>query len=213
MPDNHASVLLESIISTPSILPSIVEHTAKLLIKEALSQDNAEKAAVARSLLSNIQQRHPEVFQRVTQAQQDDEELKKSIDKLVLSLSLVGSDDRLNGFEVDSSLSQVSTAGSQSKEVDMVLASTSADTNIRVIAVKELLSSLSNSSLTTADQVGHTSMIMDDFAKIVSTSKLSRRRLSHAFKILNNKSSKLSTRGLSLSHPFSQLTLRHASQH
>lgn len=36
----------------------------------------------------------------------------------------------------------------------MVLASADADTNLRVIAVKELLSSLSDASLSTIDKVG-----------------------------------------------------------
>lgn len=38
----------------------------------------------------------------------------------------------------------------------MVLASADADTNLRVIAVKELLSSLSDASLSTIDKVGIT---------------------------------------------------------
>lgn len=49
---------------------------------------------------------------------------------------------------------QVSTDGSQSKDgADMVVASTSADTSVRVVAVKELLSSLSDTSLTETDRV------------------------------------------------------------
>lgn len=49
---------------------------------------------------------------------------------------------------------QVSTDGSQSKVgADMVVASTSADTSVRVVAVKELLSSLSDTSLTETDRV------------------------------------------------------------
>ncbi|KAF9451337.1 hypothetical protein P691DRAFT_663457 [Macrolepiota fuliginosa MF-IS2] len=144
LPDGHASVLLESIVSTPAISSSVVGRSASLLIKEALSQENPDGATAARSLLSTIQQRHPDAFQRAALAEQEeDEELKEAIDQLVLSLSLV------------------STTETQSKDkVDMVLASTNADANVRVIAVKELLSSLTGSALITADKQSITSALI-----------------------------------------------------
>jgi U3 small nucleolar RNA-associated protein 10 len=59
-------------------------------VKKVLSDENAEKASAARLLLSAIQQRHPDAFQRATKAGQDeDEEQKQAIDQIVLSLSLV----------------------------------------------------------------------------------------------------------------------------
>ncbi|EKM74924.1 hypothetical protein AGABI1DRAFT_123475 [Agaricus bisporus var. burnettii JB137-S8] len=132
--DQRAIMMLESIISSPTTHPVVIERTTSLLIKEALSQE--EHVPTARSLLSTIQQRHPDIFHRASHAEQEeDEELKRTIDQLVLSLSLV------------------STDGSQSKVgADMVIASTSADTNVRVVAVKELLSSLSDTSLTETDR-------------------------------------------------------------
>lgn len=81
-------MMLESIISSPTTHPAVIERTTSLLIKEALSQE--EHVPTARSLLSAIQQRHPDIFHRASHAEQEeDEELKRTIDQLVLSLSLV----------------------------------------------------------------------------------------------------------------------------
>lgn len=163
--DQRAVALLESIISTPAIPPPVVERAANLLIKEALSQELPEKASAARSLLSVIQQRHPDVFQRMTKAEQEEDEgLKQAIDQLTLSLSFVCVELYIKSLRLavltPFPISQVSTKGPQSQgKADMVVASASADTNIRVIAVKELLASLSSSSLTGADKVCYSSMV------------------------------------------------------
>jgi U3 small nucleolar RNA-associated protein 10 len=80
--------MLESIISSPAVHDTVIERATGLLIKEALSQE--ENASTARSLLSAIQQRHPNIFHHASRAEQEgDDELKGTIDQLVLSLSLV----------------------------------------------------------------------------------------------------------------------------
>ncbi|KXN83997.1 U3 small nucleolar RNA-associated protein 10 [Leucoagaricus sp. SymC.cos] len=134
--DDNASVLLESIISMPAVPSPVTEHATTLLVRGALSDETPETATAARSLLSVIQQRHPDTFQRVIKIEQDEEDdLKQAIDQLVLSLSIV----------------TTSSSGSKDK-TDMALASTNADTNVRLIAVKQLLSSLSKDELTSADK-------------------------------------------------------------
>lgn len=80
--------MLESIISSPAVHPAVIDRATGLLIKEALSQ--GESVSTARSLLSAIQQRHPDIFHHASRVEQEgDEELERAIDQLVLSLSLV----------------------------------------------------------------------------------------------------------------------------
>ncbi|KAJ3564821.1 hypothetical protein NP233_g8044 [Leucocoprinus birnbaumii] len=136
LPNEHASSLLESVVTTPSVPALVVERAASLLVKGALA-DDVETTTAARALLSIIQQRHPEIFQRmvkVEQAEDGDEELAQSINQLILSLSVVST----------------SNPGSKDK-ADIFVASASADTNVRLIAVRELLSSLSGKDMSPTD--------------------------------------------------------------
>ena len=55
---------------------------------------------------------------------------------------------------------QISTSSGSKDKADMVIASASADTNVRLIAVKELLSSLFNDNdLSSTDKVRQSSLV------------------------------------------------------
>jgi len=87
LPHEQASALLESVIRSSNIPSSVTNHVAFLLIKEALSEEDPEKVAVARSLLSMVQQRYPDTFQRATKVELgENEELRQAIDQLSLSM-------------------------------------------------------------------------------------------------------------------------------
>jgi len=74
-------------VGSSNIPSSVIERTTFLLIKEALSEEDSRKVSAARSLLSIVQQRYPDIFERATKAEVDEnEELKQAIDQLSLSM-------------------------------------------------------------------------------------------------------------------------------
>jgi len=74
-------------IRSSNIPSSVIERTTFLLIKEALSEEDSRKVSVARSLLSIVQQRYPDIFERATKAELDEnEELRQAINQLSLSM-------------------------------------------------------------------------------------------------------------------------------
>lgn len=95
----------------------------------------------------------------------------------------------------------------------MVLASTTADSNVRLIAVKELLSSLSSDGLTPTNKVGALIFWRYHVINVNVLRNLSPQSLFLASKILMNKFSKLSIRNQILSHLFSQSKLAHTFKH
>ncbi len=99
-------MLLESILSTPGIPSSVVERTTTLLIGESISQDSSERVAPSRTLLSIVQQRHPHIFQQTAKAERDTgEELQVEIDQLILSVSLVRSNEHDDKVKLKANLS------------------------------------------------------------------------------------------------------------
>ncbi|TFK24886.1 hypothetical protein FA15DRAFT_669091 [Coprinopsis marcescibilis] len=119
--DPDVTEFLEDLVATSAVPEAALVRLATLLIKKATA---AESSLSERRLLGIVQQRHPAVVQHVTkEIIEEDEDLKDAIEQLVLSLS------------IDIPTTQVTA------NLDIVVASTHADSNVRAIAVKKLMAS------------------------------------------------------------------------
>ncbi|KAK0447887.1 uncharacterized protein EV420DRAFT_1647628 [Desarmillaria tabescens] len=122
--EDGALSLLETIIMSPNTPDITIGRLSEHLIKLAISEtESSNTVLVARRLLSHVHQRHSAILHSVSEEMtQDDEELKPSLDNLVMSLSM--------------NQSYSTTTGTSSKDdnSDTILASTSADAKIRLIA-------------------------------------------------------------------------------
>ncbi|KAK0237018.1 armadillo-type protein [Armillaria nabsnona] len=136
--EDTAFGLLETILMSSNTPDIIVGRLSEHLIKLAVSEtESSNTILVARRLLSHIHQRYPAILHSVSEEMaQDDEELKTSLDNLVMSLSM--------------NQTYSTTTGTSSKDDnnDTILASTSADSKIRLIAVKDLIKRHLSGSLT-----------------------------------------------------------------
>ncbi|KAF8154101.1 hypothetical protein B0H34DRAFT_800000 [Crassisporium funariophilum] len=122
--------ILKTVIAASTTSLSVIETMTTLLIQLVLKPEvEKEIVLVARHLLSLIQQRYPLVLQRVAEALgEDDESVNDAVAQLTISLSMT---------------KQVLGQNSNDKDIDMVLASASADATVRVSAVKDLIKSIS----------------------------------------------------------------------
>ncbi|KDQ54552.1 hypothetical protein JAAARDRAFT_135194 [Jaapia argillacea MUCL 33604] len=116
--------VLESACTSTKLSPAIVRKLTEVVFHQVVSQDTMVASTLQRRLLSVIKLHHADAFQRAAEAlMENDEDAKPAVEQLILSLSV-------KDF--------VSGAG----EYDTVLASTSADANVRNIAVRDLLQRL-----------------------------------------------------------------------
>ncbi|KAF7977911.1 hypothetical protein HWV62_2480 [Athelia sp. TMB] len=126
LPQSTARDILHTFAATPLALPAILNPLASLLLASAIS--NPEEATY-RTLLASIQQRHPGTLRTASEVviQEAGEGSKEGVEQVVISLSVTFGDGGVS---------------QNKKSADLVLASTSADENVRVIAVQGLLSAL-----------------------------------------------------------------------
>ncbi|KAK0216141.1 armadillo-type protein [Armillaria fumosa] len=136
--EDTAFGLLETIIMSSNSPDIIIGRLSERLIKLAVSEtESSNTVLVARRLLSHVHQRYPAILHSVSEEMaQDDEELKTSLDNLVMSLSM------------NQTYSTTTGASSEDANNDTILASTSADAKIRLIAVKDLIKRQLSGSLT-----------------------------------------------------------------
>ena len=121
----EAADFVENLVVSPSVPEAILNHLAMLLINVILS---AETSLKERQLLSMIQQRHPQVVQKVTQEIiEEDDDKKDAVEELIISLSTTQA---------------VSASTKDAASLDLIVSSTHADVNVRAIAVKKLIASL-----------------------------------------------------------------------
>ncbi|KAK0200852.1 hypothetical protein DFS33DRAFT_1386800 [Desarmillaria ectypa] len=136
--EDTAFGLLETILMSSNTPDIIVGRLSEHLIKLAISEtESSNTILVARRLLSHVHQCNSAILHSVSEEMaQDDEELKPSLDNLVMSLSM--------------NQTYTTTTGTSSKDDsgDTILASTSADAKIRLIAVKDLIKRHLSGSLT-----------------------------------------------------------------
>ncbi|KIY65181.1 hypothetical protein CYLTODRAFT_357230 [Cylindrobasidium torrendii FP15055 ss-10] len=133
--EDHFKVL-EALFTSPRAPKSTLASTSTLLLPLAL-----EQSPRAHRLLHHVQQRHPIALHTAAdQVASGDEDLKESVDQLIMSLAMVL-------FQ-----SPVSSISGE-EDIDMAVAATSADAKVRAIAAKALISKLAedgNSDVSTA---------------------------------------------------------------
>ena len=142
--EDRAFDTLTSLVTFQSVPFSIIYDLAKSLIQQAVSAPELGAAALARgrSLLVHVQQRHPELLQTCFEAAlKDAGDSKDALEQLLISLSV-----------------ELPSGTSSAKDADMVVASTSADAAVRVIAVRELYENLAKGDLIPLDSVSQISL-------------------------------------------------------
>ncbi|KAK0476138.1 hypothetical protein IW261DRAFT_1643515 [Armillaria novae-zelandiae] len=148
--DDTAFGLLETIIMSSNSPDIIIGRLSERLIKLAVSEtESSNTVLVARRLLSHVHQRYPAILHSVSEEMvQDAEELKASLDNLLMSLSM--------------NQTYSTTTGTSSKDDsnDTILASTSADAKIRLIAVKDLIKRHLSGSLTSEQKASLSSVLV-----------------------------------------------------
>ncbi|EAU87657.2 hypothetical protein CC1G_09118 [Coprinopsis cinerea okayama7 len=123
--DPNIAEFLENLVSSPTVPEPVLMRLTSLLVKTASSN---ESSLSERKMLGTLQQRHPAVVQKVTKELIDeDDDSKDTIEQLILSLSVT----------------QNIPASKTTPGLDVIIASTHADANVREIAVKKLLAALS----------------------------------------------------------------------
>ncbi|KAF8901036.1 armadillo-type protein [Gymnopilus junonius] len=131
--DSASSTLLEHIIATNTIPPSVIEVLTFTLISAGIKPEEPQTSLTARRLLFLIKQRYPDILQKgVERFEEEEDDLKDAIEQLVMSLSTLG---------------QISASSSIQEDYDMILASTDADAKVRTNAIKDLVKSISGKAL------------------------------------------------------------------
>ncbi|KAG5644278.1 hypothetical protein DXG03_008763 [Asterophora parasitica] len=121
--------LLESIIATPKMPQVVIQRSAILLIRDAVAVDETSSTTAARRLLAIIQQRHPAIFEEAMDAVSEEQNIdQETVDQLRISLAVV---QRIGHADA-----------TRAENVDMVLASTNADSKVRAVAVADLIGTL-----------------------------------------------------------------------
>lgn len=144
--ETHAFNALNALVMSPSLPSPTVKDLALLLIRSHIGgaeqpDQNETAPARARSILVHIQQRHPAALQEVFESMLEDAEFvekKEAVEQLLLSLSVA---------------LPVSGAVDADMELDTIVASTSADAPVRVIAVRKLYETLLSSDLPESERV------------------------------------------------------------
>ena len=146
--EERAFEILTSIVTFPSVPQIIVQDLTNALIAQsaAAQQDDGAVLSRIRALLVHIQQRHPDLLQACFEvAILDAGENKNALEQLLISLSV--------------ELPGGAAGTSNAKDTDMVIASTSADAAVRVIAVRELLEKMSSSDIAESELVSRIHII------------------------------------------------------
>ncbi|KAF8630264.1 hypothetical protein AX17_005450 [Amanita inopinata Kibby_2008] len=132
MGDEMTQSFMSSLLTYPDIPRTVVEQVTRLALKHVLSSEVPQTEL--RPLLSSIHQRHPQALRLVSEEIiEDDESMQTIVQQLLISLTL----DLQSPVAVE--------AGGEKH--DMVIASASAESNVRMIAVTKLLETLSDTQL------------------------------------------------------------------
>ncbi len=86
-----ASAILESLLTSQTLLPGVARSAASTLIRQLTEGDiAAESASESRSLLSQLHQRHPDAVQSASRAIIDEDDgRREGVEQLISSISLV----------------------------------------------------------------------------------------------------------------------------
>lgn len=142
MDDTRALDILTAFVTFQDVPQAIIQDLADMLVSQAIATEehNATVLARGRSLLVHIQQRHPEPLQTVFEtALKDAGDSKDTLEQLLISLSV--------------DLPGAAASSDEVAESDMIIASTSADVTVRVIAIRELYKRLTKDDLVPLESV------------------------------------------------------------
>lgn len=139
--DSRVLEVLTALVTFQTIPQVIIRNLTDILIEQAAASDNDVNALpLGRSLLVHIQQRHPELLQAAFEAAlAEPGDRKDTLEQLLISLSV--------------DLPGVVTNPSTAAETDMVVASTSAEAVVRVVAVRQLYEQLTKDDLPLIEKV------------------------------------------------------------
>lgn len=92
LPSTSAFPVLESVLMAPQLLRPVAQSAATSLLRHVLPGDASEQLkAECRNLLSQLYQRHLNAVQSASQAViAEDEDLRDTVEQLVMSLAVVG---------------------------------------------------------------------------------------------------------------------------
>ncbi|KZT68072.1 hypothetical protein DAEQUDRAFT_348588 [Daedalea quercina L-15889] len=130
--------VLVSLLSYHSLPKSITRQTASTLLQNIVATENPSSNGVlnARKALSTLQLHHSRIVEEVCEEAMKEENTREAVEQIVFSLAV----------------SVPGHAKASKADTDMVVASLSADTNVRAVAVKELCNKLANSTSSAAEK-------------------------------------------------------------
>ncbi|TDL26887.1 hypothetical protein BD410DRAFT_763071 [Rickenella mellea] len=125
--------MLDSLLAHPDLPKSVIHRIGEILLQSLLQKEHSE-GGEHRRLLSALSQRYPEIFQNcVKKYVGENDGSQDSVDTLLLTLSL--------------------PASQRGRKEDSVVASTNADPNVRIVAVKHILKALQKPEDLPVDEV------------------------------------------------------------
>ena len=87
--DENVLFLFEGLITAPQVPMMVIQRSVNMLIRCTISEEAIPEAASARRILSTIKQRHPTAFNEAANGICEDEDLVASVERLIMSLSVV----------------------------------------------------------------------------------------------------------------------------
>ncbi|KAA1474189.1 hypothetical protein DENSPDRAFT_781033 [Dentipellis sp. KUC8613] len=155
----RAMTLLDALLIAPKTPSSVLKQIATVSVDRSISAESStSQKAVLRGLLSSLYQRHPIVFQDITQKMiEENEDLREAVEELSVSLTVTGSSSKKVG------------------ESDLILASMDADVNVRVAGVRNIIAALSSGSEnldTEYKEAVHTALlarVLDNTPQVLTT--------------------------------------------
>ncbi|KAK2465147.1 hypothetical protein APHAL10511_002839 [Amanita phalloides] len=130
--DDEVRSLMSYLLTCQDMPTKVLEQITRLALEHVISTGSLQTEL--RPILSSIHQRHPEILHLTSEGMcQVDPSFQSSLQALLVSLSLDIPSSSLNN--------------NKGEKLDMVVASSSSEYNMRIIAVKELIGLLSSSDL------------------------------------------------------------------
>lgn len=155
--DETSTTLLEEIIARSMPSPVTVALTTSLMKVILDPTSEMQIIMIARRLLSLIQPRHPSLLQKVAESLSEaDESVNDAVEQLVISLSMVSFFAHITSktiLNIFTKMNPASGQPSRREDIDMILASSNADVNVRLIAVKELIKSISGKEISNLENM------------------------------------------------------------
>jgi hypothetical protein len=151
--DEVSCDFVESIVTSKNVPRAIIYHTTTMLFNRVLATEENSNTDIttARPLLSQIQQRHPSILEKVAEELREvGEPSEEAIEQVVISLSIVSLSclpllywAYFHCFSAQTFTAQVNSSSGSSELDDAIISSANASAQVRTLAVKALLAGLS----------------------------------------------------------------------